>query len=53
MTPVKNLTSFPTAVGPAAAAGRTAEGPARGRVATVEVLPLWAAPWSARASAKR
>ncbi|MFE4517829.1 hypothetical protein ACFRMQ_26965 [Kitasatospora sp. NPDC056783] len=55
MTPVKSMTSFPTATGPATAARRTAEVPALGRTATVEVVPLWAAPWSpaAQAAAKR
>ncbi|MFE4975668.1 hypothetical protein ACFRAR_26645 [Kitasatospora sp. NPDC056651] len=55
MTPVKSMTTFPTAIGQAASAGRTAEFPTGGRTTTVEVVPLWAAPWSpaAQATTKR
>lgn len=51
MTSVTSMTSFPTTVGPATATGRTGELPARGRAGAVEVLPLWAAPWSRAAQA--
>ncbi|MFD4660624.1 hypothetical protein ACFWP2_34000 [Kitasatospora sp. NPDC058444] len=46
MTTVNSVTAFPTTTGPATAAGRTTETPAHGSAVTVQVIPLWAAPWS-------
>ncbi|MGW7585741.1 hypothetical protein ACWGKU_25500 [Kitasatospora sp. NPDC054768] len=46
MTTVTSATAFPTTTGQPTTAGRTPGTPAHGSAATVQVIPLWAAPWS-------
>ncbi|MEU3565912.1 hypothetical protein [Kitasatospora sp. NPDC006786] len=55
MTTVTTATAFPTTTGQPTTTGRTPGAPAHGSAATVEVVPLWAAPWppAAQATAQR